>query len=286
MVAKSNHLEQIMTKHNRIANIQVVFVDIEKYSKRRTLTQIEVIDRFTSSLNSALINTSRKYIQYAQINGINFTEDVIVLPTGDGAAVVFSFDGLHDIHLHFAKCLLESIHAENISTPCEKYNDHGWCNCHSNFGVRIGISEGKGIIYKDSNGNFNVAGGVINFASRVMGLADKNQIMFTKEAYTLIVDMVDEPDLVNRFVEIRNVRIKHGIEVDVYQYTGEGEPYINSNPPEDLTLIKRAEEALDKLKNLGMPNLKSTDMGLKGLVGMFEGIANALPMIQRDDGHK
>ena len=32
----SPHLQDIMDRHNQIANTQVVFVDIEAYSKRRT----------------------------------------------------------------------------------------------------------------------------------------------------------------------------------------------------------------------------------------------------------
>ena len=91
----SEHLNQIMSKHNRIANLQVVFVDIEKYSKRRTITQTEVIDRFTEILLQALVKTSKEYVQYAQANGVNFKTDIITIPTGDGAAIVFAFDRLH-----------------------------------------------------------------------------------------------------------------------------------------------------------------------------------------------
>jgi class 3 adenylate cyclase len=199
----SKHLERIMTNQNRVSNLQVVFADIEKYSKRRTITQTEVIDRFTTCLGNAITATSQEYIKYTQTNDINLQKDIIRLPTGDGAAIVFSFDGLHNIHLFFAMHLLKEIHDLNEKTPCPKYDDQGWCNCHANLGVRIGVSEGRGVIYKDVNGNYNVAGGVINFASRVMGLADRGQIMFTEEAYRQIIDMVDDPNLVDRFTEFK-----------------------------------------------------------------------------------
>ncbi len=142
----SKHIEEIISKHNRIANLQVVFVDIEKYSKRRTLTQIGVIDRFTENLKESLKEVSKEYIEYIQANNVNFQTDVISLPTGDGAAIVFSFDGLHDIHLFFAKTLLKTIYLANQATACDKFTEQGWCNCHSNLYVRIGMSEGKGII--------------------------------------------------------------------------------------------------------------------------------------------
>lgn len=103
MSGESKHLNAILTRHNRTANLQVVFVDIVKYSKRRTLTQTEVIDQFTACLTRALKALARDHIDYAQANQLNFSTDVIVIPTGDGAAVLFSFDGLHDAHLDLPK---------------------------------------------------------------------------------------------------------------------------------------------------------------------------------------
>ena len=44
MSSDSQLLSEITTKHNRTAVLQVVFLDVEKYSQRRTLTQIGVID--------------------------------------------------------------------------------------------------------------------------------------------------------------------------------------------------------------------------------------------------
>lgn len=284
MSTESKHLDAIMAKHNRIANLQIVFVDIVKYSKRRTQTQTEVIDRFTQCLGQTLTNTSKEFVQYAQTNSINFQSDIITLPTGDGAAVVFSFDGLHDIHLFFAKRLLEEIYEANMSTSCEKYNDQGWCNCHPNFGIRVGIAEGRGIVFKDINNNFNVAGGVINSAARVMSMADGNQIIFTKDAYQQVVDMVDDPNLVDRFIEFKNVRIKHGLEIDVYQYTGEGEPYISNAMPEDLSMMQRTEKAISTLSNLGfpMPMKALKDLDVSKVVNVMETMAHTMSELQKD----
>jgi hypothetical protein len=113
--------------------------------------------------------------------------------------------------------------------------------------LRIGISEGRGVVYKDINGNYNVAGRVINLAARVMGLGDKNQILFTEESYNQIVDMVDDADLSTRFVEYKKVRIKHDLEVKVYQYKGEEEEYINANPPEKISSTSHMAESAEQL---------------------------------------
>ncbi|MBF0378135.1 MAG: adenylate/guanylate cyclase domain-containing protein [Desulfamplus sp.] len=253
MTVTSKHLDLIMTKHNRIANLQVIFLDIEKYSQRRTLTQIEIIDSFTHLLGAALKSTAQKYIEYSQANELNLQHDVIALPTGDGAAVIFSFDGLHDMHLYFAKELLKVTHENNTKNSCEKFNEYGWCNCHPCYNLRIGISEGRGIIFKDLNGNYNAAGSVLNLAARVMGLADRNQIIFTEEAFHQIVDMVDDPHLVDHFTRYDQVSIKHNLKINVYQYKDEKTPFINSAQVEDLMLKQKANTAIKKLSAMGLP---------------------------------
>ena len=282
MSEPSQHLEKIIGKHNRTANLQVVFVDIEKYSRRRSLMQIEVIDRFTGILKNALIETSKQYLDYAQNNNSNFQTDVIAIPTGDGAAFVFSFDGLADIHLSFAKKLLSLIHQANTTNECERFETQGWCNCHPNFFLRVGISEGKGIIFKDVNGNYNVAGEVMNMASRVMGLGDRNHVIFTDESFRNIIDMVDDANLVDRFLDYQDVDVKHGVKLDIHQYVGEGEEgeYINSKPPQDLTRRVKTATALQRLRSLGFPfpNLNSTTEKIDPdkMVSLLENMANVL----------
>lgn len=285
MVSVSKHLDQIIDKHDHIANLQVAFVDIEKYSQRRTLTQTAVIDRFMKCLANALEKVSQQYVSYAQTNDVNFQNDIVKLPTGDGAAVAFSFDGIHDIHLTFAKALLQEIEALNQTTPCDKFSEQGWCNCHPNFGVRIGISEGRGIVYKDINSNYNVAGSVVNSAARVMNAGDRNQILFTDDAHDQIVDMVDDPDLVDRFRVFRDVRIKHNIKVVLHQYLGEGESYISSDPPDQLAYAERSQEVLRKLSGSGlpMPNMDDAYTNKDQMLKAMELVASTFSAFSEQD---
>ena len=248
-----------MERHNQIANLQVVFSDVEKYSKRRTLTQISVIDALTRCMKEALAAVSKKYIHYAQSNNLNFQTDIISLPTGDGAATIFSFDGLHDIHLSFALSLLESAQRSRQAEPCQKFQEEGWCNCHPYFNLRIGVSEGKGIVFTDLRDQFNVAGGVVNMAARVMGLADRNQIMFTEEAYKQLVDMVDNPQLVDLFIEFDDIELKHNVKIKAYQFADKAHSFLNCNPPADLTLKRRVMAAMEKMRAAGLP-LPPTDL--------------------------
>ncbi len=252
-MSESTHLYNIMEKHNRITNLQVVFIDIEKYSKRRTLSQIEVIDALTDCMKKALSAVSKEHIGYAQANSLNFNTDIMTLPTGDGVATAFTFDGLHDIHLSFAQSVLENAYNLRAKEECEKFEAEGWCNCHPYFNLRVGISEGKGIVFRDTNDQYNVAGGIVNMAARVMGIADRNQIMFTEEAYNQIVDMVDDPHFIDLFRQFTEIELKHNVTVNVYQFVDKAFPSLNTEPPEDLMLKRRARNALDKMMAAGIP---------------------------------
>ncbi len=94
---------------------------------------------------------------------------------------------------------------------CEKFNSFGWCNCHNKFNVKIGISEGRGIIYKDFNQNYNLAGSMINMASRLLSEANRNQILLTQEAYKQIIDLVTLTDQLNGLNGISNNDNEAGI---------------------------------------------------------------------------
>jgi hypothetical protein len=232
-------------------------------------------------MKEALSLVSKKYIEYSQSRGLNFQSDIISLPTGDGAATVFTFDGLHDIRLSFAIKLLENAQNLRDKDTCAKFNEEGWCNCHPYFNLRIGISEGKGIIFKDLRDQYNVAGGVVNMAARIMGLADSNQIMFTQEAYNQIVDMVDDPHFVDLFAEFADIEIKHNMKIKVYQFIDKSLSFLSSDNPEDLTLKKRAKDAIDKMRDAGFPIPANGVLPVERtrLVELMEGMVDMITQI-------
>jgi Adenylate and Guanylate cyclase catalytic domain len=264
------HLTQIMKKHNQVANLQVVFADVEKYSKRRTQAQISVIDSLTNCLKNAIASISKEYLDYAQKNGLNFQTDIINLSTGDGTATIFSFDGLHNIHLNFALKLLEQVKHLRDGEPCAKFEEDGWCNCHSYFNLRIGISEGRGIIFKDLRDQFNAAGDVVNLSSRVMQLADRNQIIFSQQAYNQLIDLADDAQLAKHFVEFSDISLKHDVKIKAYQYINEDYSFLNNEPPRNLVLNKRMKIASEKMKAAGLPLPVVEDIPEATKIAMFE----------------
>lgn len=274
MQKESKHLNRILNQKNRTASVQIVFVDIVKYSKRRTQLQVAVIDRFTECVRMALDATAKQYIDYIQQNEVNFYADTIKVPTGDGVALGFSFDGLHRVHLDFSLNLLREVVAQGEKENCDKFAIDGWCNCHSIFGIRIGISDGKAVIYKDLNGSYNVAGNVINMAARIMAMGDAGTVLFTQEAYKQLIDMVDDPTLVDRFAGYCGIKIKHGEKIDVYQFLGETGAGVNPNISKDLELHIRGQNVIDGLAGI-IPLMSKID-DRQGAVEMMEVYAGAL----------
>ena len=236
MPTKSKTIENIVNNNNQITSLQIVFVDIVKYSARSVASQRDVLGRFMTCLRTALdvLPTLSKEATKLVEGNDDFYASIIKLPTGDGAAIAFPFDAVADLHLLFAKRLLEEVHRLNAKTPCPVFEREEWCDCHPNFHLRVGISAGGDcIIYKDVNENWNVAGTVINLAARVMDLADGEQIIFTDKAHEKLTTI--KPALKSHFRPLERVRIKGGF-VSPYQYVGEDEPYIKRHPPTEVYL--------------------------------------------------
>lgn len=227
-------LDDILKNQRNATNMQIVFVDIVNYSKRKTRHQISVINNFIECVRNSITGISKTFIEHSQTNNMNFLKDIIYIPTGDGVAIVFPFSELHDIHFRFAIELLFQIYSGNNKSNCIIFNDSKWCNCHNHFFVRIGISEGKCILYKDINNNYNIVGNPINIASRLSGIADYNQIIFSEDAYRQIIDLDDNPEIANSFHEYKSIKIKHGEYINAYQFIDGSFEYINVSPSLNL----------------------------------------------------
>jgi hypothetical protein len=230
----SKHLDDIIAKQYGATNVMVVFLDIIKYSLRKSVMQQKVISGFNTILQKALDDVSKTYAPDAQRQNLNFLNDIIKIPTGDGAAIVFPFQGLQNIHLHFAITFLDA--SDRNNDECQLFAEHGWCNCHDFFDVRIGISDGRAIIFKDINGNYNVAGNPVNVAARVMGFGDRKQVLLTDEAYKNVIDMTLDTDLESKFKAHGKIRVKHNVVIPIYQYVGAGDNFINTETPIQVEL--------------------------------------------------
>jgi hypothetical protein len=102
----STHLDDIIAKQHGATNVMVVFLDVIKYSLRKSVMQQRVINAFNAVLQQSCDAISKDYATDAQKLDLNFANDIIKIPTGDGAAIIFPFQGLQNIHLTFAIHLL------------------------------------------------------------------------------------------------------------------------------------------------------------------------------------
>ncbi len=250
----STFLNEIIENKNQTASVKVVFVDIVSYSKRRSQAQASVINSFIACMKSALKQTAQAYISYSDGNDVSLTKDIVVIPTGDGAAVCFPFEGLSEVHLTFAQFLMAEVRKQAPNGECSKFDENDWCNCHPYFALTLGVSEGKCILYRDVNNSINIAGNAVNMAARVMGKADANQMMFTEEAYRQLIDLVDDPHMDEKFVCHSGVPIKHGEKINVYQYV-DAESDFDPNPPEDLVILRQSQTLNRKMAEIGMPTM-------------------------------
>jgi class 3 adenylate cyclase len=257
----SKHLDDIIAKHHGATNVMVVFLDVIKYSMRKSVMQQRIITAFNEVLQQSCDEMSRHYAPDAQKMDVNFLNDIIKIPTGDGAAIVFAFDGLQNIHLHFAISFLDFAVSKRQNVECPIFSEHGWCNCHNFFDVRIGISDGKGIVFKDINSNYNFAGNPINFASRVMGLGDRRQILLTEEAYKNMIDMTEDTALENKFTAHGQMEVKHDVTLGIYQYIGAeaDKKFLNTSSPILVNIQQQIKSLRENpiFKSIAIPSNQS-----------------------------
>jgi ankyrin repeat protein len=162
------------------------FMDIVGYSKKSTPMQKKVMDDLI-----AIVKGTQGY-QQAQRQG-----KLIVLPTGDGMALVF----FNSVHAAF-KC------AVDVGKKCYKSKD---------IGLRNGLYTGPVVPVRDINNNPNVSGHGINMAQRCMDAGDNDHILISNGVYMNVSEM-DIPGL--KFEDWGPVVVKHGSTVHLHTAYG------------------------------------------------------------------
>jgi hypothetical protein len=248
-MVESRTLDNIILNKSGLTNLQVVSVDIVKFSLRRTRTESAILQNFTSIIKRVLKTFSMQYNDFSLNNGINLSTDLIKIPTGDGFILAMPLEGLPKAHLDFSIELLKQIHEYNKNNPCPIYDEKGWCNCksHSKFDVRIGIDEGQALVFKDLNDNYNVIGNTINMTSRIMDLADGKTILLGENAYKNIIDIADLEDEECDFVDHGKIKVKNEVFIGVHQYCPKEKEYIISNKPNKIQEYQFEKEEKEKL---------------------------------------
>jgi ankyrin repeat protein/class 3 adenylate cyclase len=162
------------------------FMDIVGYSNKSTAEQKRVTDELIS------------YVKGTEgFKQANRQGKLIILPTGDGMALVF----FNSVHAAF-KC------AVDVGKKTYK---------HPQIGLRNGVYSGPVVPVKDINNNPNVSGSGINMAQRCMDAGDNDHILISNGVHQY-VNQMDIPGL--KFEDWGPVIVKHGSTVHMWTAYG------------------------------------------------------------------
>tara|TARA_B100000214_G_scaffold280114_1_gene209820 strand:+ start:737 stop:2329 length:1593 start_codon:yes stop_codon:yes gene_type:complete len=162
------------------------FMDIVGYSKKTTGEQKKCTDELIDYVKS-----TQDY-KKADRQG-----KLIILPTGDGMALVF----FNSVTAAF-KCMVD------VGRLTYK---------HSSIGLRNGLYSGPVVPVKDINDNPNVSGTGINMAQRCMDAGDNDHLLISNDVHQYVCEM-DIPGL--QFDDWGPVVVKHGTTIHMWTAYG------------------------------------------------------------------
>jgi len=198
----------------RLEIAHVLFIDIVEYSKLLTDEQSEALQE----LNQIVANTEA--VREAEAAG-----HLIILPTGDGMALVFSgsVEGP-------AECALEVSRA---------------LRAQPSLPVRMGIHSGPVQYVRDANTRENISGIGINIARRVMDCGDAGHILVSKR---FADDLAQHRRWQSYLHELGDVEVKHGVVVSLVNLYAE--TIGNPAPPACVAGVQRIAPGVTTRKGL------------------------------------
>jgi class 3 adenylate cyclase len=198
----------------RLEIAHVLFIDIVGYSKLLTDEQSEALQE----LNQIVRNT-------AAVREAEAAAHLIILPTGDGMALVFTGSVERP-----AECALEVSQA---------------LRAQPSLPVRMGIHSGPVQHVRDANARQNISGVGINIARRVMDCGDAGHILVSKR----FADDLAQHRRWQRYLhELGDVEVKHGVVVSLVNLYAE--TIGNPAPPACVVGVRRTKPRATTRKGL------------------------------------
>jgi class 3 adenylate cyclase len=167
----------------------VLFMDIVSYS-------LETVDR-QAELVSLLQNVVRQSPEFQRASANQ--GELIVRPTGDGMALVFTKDPVCPV-----RCALEI--AKSIRSGKE-------------LKIRMGIHLGPVSRHVDITEQINVVGGGINVAQRVMDCGDAGHILLSGDAARVLTQLADWSKYLHN---LGVYEVKHDMQVHLWNLRKDG----------------------------------------------------------------
>jgi len=195
----------------------ILFLDIVGFSTQPLVEQRRQLDR----LNTVASSSEIFQVQKAR-------EALLVIPTGDGMALVFNDDPTTP-----ARCALELARGLQDGTP--------------KVPVRMGIHSGLVQPHLDLNGRENLVGEGINTAHRVMECAGEGNILVSGEHANWLKAFNGWEA---RLTDLGTAVVKHGVRLDLFSLTDEALgstvlPVIHQAAPEPTELAATESTTTD-----------------------------------------
>jgi class 3 adenylate cyclase len=198
----------------RLEIAHVLFIDIVGYSNLLTDEQSEALQE----LNQIVRNTEA-------VREAEAAEHLIILPTGDGMALVFTGSVERP-----AECALEVSQA---------------LRAQPSLPVRMGIHSGPVQHIRDANARENISGVGINIARRVMDCGDAGHILVSKR----FADDLAQHRRWQRYLHgLGDVEVKHGVVVSLVNLYAE--TIGNPAPPACVAGMRRTKPGVTARKGL------------------------------------
>lgn len=244
-------LTDVVERTPSLRRAYVIFMDIVGFSRLPTDHQVAA----QRELGQLVQNTSEV------AHHRNDPDSLILRPTGDGMALLFFKDMLSPLRAALQIHSLLQSDAPRIKSLVG-----------APFKLRMGIHAGEVTIVEDVNGLTDAAGDGIITAQRVMDLGDADHILLSYEIARVLLNM----DPWSRYItHLGEVRVKHGVMVDVYNLYGRldgpfcGNPGTPRRVSEDGRARNReARAARPKLRDILLPYRKTiVTLLMLGLIG-------------------
>jgi hypothetical protein len=194
-----------------------IFLDVVGFTHDRS---VEAQSDIIQVLNGIVESSIKEY-------GIR-KEDVMFLPASDDIGIALLNVGTpYDIHLLIAQRIVKEVYRHSAGTT----------NKMRKFEVRVGINSNTDNLITDINGNQNIAGAGVNLVSRIMKLADGNQILVSDSVFN---DLLHYEKYNSSFKPFR-ANFKQGLELPVYQFISNGYEGLNTAIPRALQTPSKVE---------------------------------------------
>lgn len=254
-------------------HVKYTFIDVVGFSERDPASQAYIVQKLNTLMQSA-------------VKACGVIDRHIFLPTGDGMCIAFLADAF-DIHLRVALQLLEIVAEHNHQVAVSDIRK---------FELRVGLNQGSDIVVRDINGNDNLAGGVINMASRIMALAGAGQIVAGEMVYT---DLHEWEQYRDKFVEF-SATVKHKKVIRAFQFKSQSQKGLNSSsvvldvqhPDGTAKSVNKDDSAgisaVEKNRRLGfkakIKNIELLKLDAPDAESMLWEVLINLWMVNRDEG--